>query len=121
MVDFLEKQVPPTDALIIGGDFNIAPVGDFYEALWDEIIPDLKSKMGYNFKQSKFASDQTFTTKEGKLDHLFFSPQFRIANGQVVLKDTNVEVFEEDEHGKKSKSFIMMSDHFGWETSTKLK
>ncbi len=102
---FWAKQRAGKEALVIGGDFNIA----LHQPLWKEM-----KEMLNNFSTAPENEDSCticppnplHEVNEGKPDHLFISTPGVAEKGAVVL-DKPFEVDKED---------VPLSDHYGWET-----
>jgi endonuclease/exonuclease/phosphatase family metal-dependent hydrolase len=90
--------------IIIGGDFNVAPVGNSYTPLWDELVDILpgferfipKRPVSTRSKANPYSEEE-----EGQLDHIFGTAELKPIGGEVT---SNVPG-------------MFFSDHFGWETT----
>lgn len=98
-------------SVIFGGDLNMGPLPASRDVAWTEFdmyFPGFV-QAPYTDADCTSCSDNRFKDHDnGKIDHLFVSPDLRASAGAVVLKELTVSRADGRE--------MNLSDHYGWET-----
>ncbi len=98
-------------SVIFGGDLNMGPLPASRDVAWTEFDMYFPGyvQAPYTDADCTSCSDNRFKDHDnGKIDHLFVSPDLRATSGAVVLKELSVSRADGRE--------MNLSDHYGWET-----